>query len=1289
MSGPGEDVTPVKSAYPEGSVEDAVEKIRRDRFVGLAKWSAALAAAWYQQRVRRVDFDPAETADDIVSERLRFLEAWEQDAFRRVLKTNLEGLKAGRVPVSTVPPPPSHDLADPVEHARGEFVHEATDLVVRGAGVDFAFHRTYRHQTAFDGPLGSRWDHGYNLFLLIDEENATLATGGGRLERYRRHASWGQAAGCDYYVPPDGVDATLEPIGVHDAPGGWARRGPDGLRHVFEPEPHWSGGFRLARIEDRWGNNLRLTYVDRPNGQVRLGRVYVNHDARWVQFSYDELDRIVRLEDHTGRAWRYRYDTHGDLIGVTTPATPDQPRGATTEYRYSSAERTGPLAHLLTDIFDAEGRHYLHTTYGVDQGQPDYNRVIQQRVGTGDYQFRYQPVESPDLGLAAQDRPTMQCWVKERNGFQTLYVYNEWGSLLWKQETDKGPGHAPRQVVWRYRYNRDGALIASRTPEGVVRHVLTGRDHFLCAYGVATADPSAEALWQRAALTADERRGFGRVLATVERAAPHVAVSFGWADRWGDVYAVEPGDLVVKYTYEPAYGQPLTTSDPRTTTASDPRVPEPPAYHRLLTRFEYSAAPKHALVRVVRPTPTLPTLPNGTLGADVVSEILERDPRGRVTQLRDPLGVESTTEYLGEAEGARAGFGWRTTIDPGDRALGKLALTTEHEVDELGRVTATTLPRGVDSADRRFVVRTKYDALDRVVKAWAATPLATETRTRYEAAGKPARIEINWIGPGGEHHGVIVQRFAYDEEHRLRQEWQGGEDPTGHRRATHRYNAAGQKTVTIAANDTATIWKYDSRDLLARTIRGPGVDESIEVVVRDRDGRVIEQRSAEGRVTLITYDAFGRAVATTDGLGHVTRVSYDRGGRPTVVRRFERVADGAGNVRFQLLARSEAIYDELGRACREVHSRFDVPPPLVTEAALARALRVGAGVRARARRRLPGRGRVGSCGARRAHAASGVADRGGAGGVVAGRGRRARAPDGVGGGGVGERGQRAPAAAGVVDRSGGPAAADVRRQRRGRAGRRAAAGQRVSGAGSCVRGAGGVRDGVVPAGVRAVQRDGAGGVGRGVDDLRGADGADDGAAGVGRAGGGAGAAGGRGSGAVQGGPLHRGRRSDPAGDHDHAGGGRDRAGRGAGGGDGGRRGGAAADAGDHGAAGAGGPGPRRRSERRRHAGGGRYDGGGRGRGAAGDHVRVGGPDRGGHGDAPPGGGQRGARGHDRQRGRGRRVPLAAHAVIAAVDHTAMHRDHRDQHGKGFNVKRGGADQVAVPNVNFLPDVTRR
>lgn len=43
-------------------------------------------------------------------------------------------------------------------------------------------------------------------------------------------------------------------------------------------------------------------------------------------------------------------------------------------------------------------------------------------------------------------------------------------------------------------------------------------------------------------------------------------------------------------------------------------------------------------------------------------------------------------------------------------------------------------------------------------------------------------------------------------------------------------------------------------------------------------------------------------------------------------------------------------------------------------------------------------------------------------------------------------------------------------------------------------------------------------------------------------------------------------------------------------------------------------------------------------------------------------------------------------AIAAVDHTAMLRD---ENGKSYIVKRGGAAQVAIPNVNHLPDITRR
>ncbi|MBK9033456.1 MAG: hypothetical protein IPL61_19690 [Myxococcales bacterium] len=230
-----------------------------------------------------------------------------------------------------------------------------------------------------------------------------------------------------------------------------------------------------------------------------------------------------------------------------------------------------------------------------------------------------------------------------------------------------------------------------------------------------------------------------------------------------------------------------------------------------------------------------------------------------------------------------------------------------------------------------------FDHLDHVVEARQATPLATVTRTRYEAAGKPVHVSTDWTGRLGESYGHVVRRFAYDEEHRVRQEWQGGEDPSGHHRVAHKYNPAGLRSVTIAANNTATLWKYDSRDQVARVIRGAGVGESIEEFVRDGDGRLLEHRSPEGRITRSAYDALGRVVAVTDALGNVTRTSYDAASRPTVVRQFERVIDAIGAETFVLLARLETVYDELGRAVRGIASKFEAPPPAVTAAEVAGA----------------------------------------------------------------------------------------------------------------------------------------------------------------------------------------------------------------------------------------------------------------------------------------------------------------------------------------------------------------
>ena len=82
----------------------------------------------------------------------------------------------------------------------GEFHHTEDDLVVRGAGIDFVFRRTYRNQVVYAGPLGANWDHLYNVHLRESTDGVELTTGELRTEPYRRHALH------RYFVPTAGVD---------------------------------------------------------------------------------------------------------------------------------------------------------------------------------------------------------------------------------------------------------------------------------------------------------------------------------------------------------------------------------------------------------------------------------------------------------------------------------------------------------------------------------------------------------------------------------------------------------------------------------------------------------------------------------------------------------------------------------------------------------------------------------------------------------------------------------------------------------------------------------------------------------------------------------------------------------------------------------------------------------------------------------------------------------------------------------------------------------------------------
>src|SRR5690349_10470867 len=190
--------------------------------------------------------------------------------------------------------------ADPIMMFNGQFIQEATDLEINGAGIDFSFRRTYKNQANFDGPLGARWDHAYNLRLRVVGDTILCSTGTLRDDLYTRHPLFGQA-GFNYWVPPDGQHATIS----EDA-NSFVVRVPDGTRYFYEPDSTNDITHRIQRIEDKHGNYLDFRYRDQLDGQI--GQVDINCPDRFVLFDYNDDGRIDGLSDHIGRTWSYYYD---------------------------------------------------------------------------------------------------------------------------------------------------------------------------------------------------------------------------------------------------------------------------------------------------------------------------------------------------------------------------------------------------------------------------------------------------------------------------------------------------------------------------------------------------------------------------------------------------------------------------------------------------------------------------------------------------------------------------------------------------------------------------------------------------------------------------------------------------------------------------------------------------------------------------------------------------------------------------------------------------------------------
>ncbi|MCG3134770.1 MAG: hypothetical protein HMLKMBBP_02132 [Planctomycetes bacterium] len=207
--------------------------------------------------------------------------------------------------------------------------------------LDFELRLEYSSQSAFDGRVGKGW-----FAPLLD--TAYTVDGSGNFTVLRE----------------DGVQVTYtnssgiftSPAGMRDeltlSAGVYTRTTPEGMSWTY------SGGL-LDEVSDRFGNSIALSHG---SGGETTSVTDTRGNSHTFSY-YSGTGRLSTMTVQGGAGWSFTYNTKGQLLGVTGPATTLFPAGITREFRYVNGSSSSALnGNLLIEI-DGRGNSALRYAY--------------------------------------------------------------------------------------------------------------------------------------------------------------------------------------------------------------------------------------------------------------------------------------------------------------------------------------------------------------------------------------------------------------------------------------------------------------------------------------------------------------------------------------------------------------------------------------------------------------------------------------------------------------------------------------------------------------------------------------------------------------------------------------------------------------------------------------------------------------------------------------------------------------------------------------------------------------